>query len=74
MVIKTVKEKLPEIEVYIWSGYTYDQLKRSSDSHVKMCLQLADYLIDGPYVEELRDITLSMRGSSNQNIIHLKEN
>ena len=30
-------------------------------------------LIDGPYIEELRDITLPMRGSSNQRVIYLKE-
>ena len=74
LVVKTVKEKLPDVKIYIWSGYTYDVLKKSSDAHVLQSLQLADCLIDGPYVEELRDITLPMRGSSNQNIIYLKEN
>ena len=33
---------------------------------------MTDVLIDGPYVEDLRDITLSMRGSSNQSVIYLK--
>lgn len=73
LVIETVKEKLPDIKVYIWTGYTYNKLKSSCNSHIKLCLKLADYLIDGPYIEELRDITLPMRGSSNQNIICLKE-
>ena len=36
-------------------------------------LDMADYLIDGPYIEDLRDITLEMRGSSNQRIINLHE-
>ena len=72
LVIETVKEKLPETQIYIWSGYTYNELKQSGNPHIKLCLELADYLIDGPYIEELRDITLPMRGSSNQNIIHLK--
>ena len=34
---------------------------------------MSDYLIDGPYIESLRDTTLEMRGSSNQRIINLKE-
>jgi anaerobic ribonucleoside-triphosphate reductase activating protein len=34
-------------------------------------LNTIDYLIDGPYIDELRDITLPMRGSSNQRIIDL---
>ena len=74
MIIEEVKRHIPDVKIYIWSGYTYDALKKSSDTHVLQSLQLADYLIDGPYVEELRDITLPMRGSSNQNIICLKEN
>ena len=36
-------------------------------------LNLIDVLIDGPYVESKRDITLSLRGSSNQSVINLKE-
>jgi anaerobic ribonucleoside-triphosphate reductase activating protein len=38
-----------------------------------MILELTDVLIDGPYIEKKRDITLQMRGSSNQSIIYLKE-
>ena len=40
---------------------------------MKQILDMTDFLIDGPYVESLRDITLEMRGSSNQRIINLRE-
>ena len=40
----------------------------------KLILDMVDVLIDGPYIEEQRDLTLKMRGSSNQSIIYLKEN
>jgi anaerobic ribonucleoside-triphosphate reductase activating protein len=40
---------------------------------MKQILDMTDFLIDGPYVENLRDITLEMRGSSNQRIINLRE-
>ena len=70
LVIKTVKERLPEIPIYIWTGYTYEELLRKSNN-INQILEIADYLIDGPYIEDLRDITLSMRGSSNQRIINL---
>lgn len=72
LVVKTVKERLPDTKIYIWTGYYYDQIKESGDSHIQMILEYADVLIDGPYIQELRDITLPMRGSSNQNIIDLK--
>ena len=70
LVIKTVKEKLPNTPVYIWSGYTYEELSKKG-GHIEQILELSDYLIDGPYIKDLRDITLEMRGSSNQRIINL---
>ena len=51
LLIKTVKERLPNTKIYIWTGYYYDELiKRSSDSHLKAILDYTDYLIDGPYI------------------------
>ena len=73
LICKTVREKIPKVPIYIWSGYTYEYLKHTGDPHVHGVLEIADYLIDGPYIQELRDVTLPMRGSSNQNIIDLKQ-
>ena len=42
-------------------------------SRVEFILNNIDYLIDGPYIEAERDITLPMRGSRNQRIIDLTE-
>ena len=74
LIIKTVKEKLPDTKIYIWSGYLYENLKENSNPHIQTILKMADYLIDGPYIDSLRDISLVMRGSSNQRVINLKEN
>ena len=75
LVVKTIKEKYPDVKIYIWSGYTYDYLMShiTTNLHLKQVLDYADFLIDGPYIEELRDISLPMRGSSNQKIIDLKK-
>ena len=73
LIIEEVKKHKPNTKIYVWSGYTYDELKGSTDPHVKRILEIIDILIDGPYIERFRDITLPMRGSSNQNIIDLKE-
>jgi anaerobic ribonucleoside-triphosphate reductase activating protein len=72
LVLKTVKEKFPDVEVYLWTGYYYDDLQLRN-AHIDGILELTDYLIDGPYIESKRDITLQMRGSTNQSIINLKE-
>lgn len=73
LVIKTVKEKLPDTEIYLWTGYVYEDLKRNTRPHLGLILEQVDVLIDGPYIEAKRDITLPLRGSSNQRIIYLKE-
>ena len=72
LVVKTVKDRLPNTPIYIWTGYTYEELYKKGH-HIKQILELSDYLIDGPYIENLRDVTLDMRGSSNQRIINLHE-
>ena len=71
LVISQIKEKLPETKIYVWTGFYYEDLLKKSTPHIKNILEQIDVLIDGPYVDSLRDVTLPMRGSSNQNIINL---
>ena len=73
LIIKRVREELPQTKIYIWTGYLYENLLQSDDKSIQYILREADTLIDGPFVLELRDITLKMRGSSNQRIINLKK-
>ena len=71
LLVSTIKEKSPNTPIYIWTGYTYDYLKEHKNPKVAKILNLTDYLIDGPYIESERDLTLNMRGSRNQRIIDL---
>lgn len=73
LVLINVKKYLPNVKTYLWTGYYYEDLAKSTDPRIKTILRLTDVLIDGPYIEAKRDITLPMRGSSNQSIINLKE-
>lgn len=68
-----VKYDLPDTLVYIWTGYTFDEVLKSDNIYVKEILKYADFIIDGPYIESERDITLDMRGSRNQKIIDLRK-
>lgn len=68
-----VKYDLPDTLVYVWTGYTFDELLKSDNIYIKEILKYADFIIDGPYIESERDITLDMRGSRNQKIIDLKK-
>ena len=73
MVISEVKTHFPDVKIYVWTGYYYDDLLRMKDTKIDRILEAIDYLIDGPYIEEQRDISLKMRGSANQNIIDLRK-
>lgn len=73
MLINTIKSKFPNIKIYLWSGYTYEELKARREQKVNWILDNIDYLIDGPFVLAERDITLPLRGSRNQRIINMEE-
>ena len=68
-----VKYDLPDTLVYVWTGYTFDELLKSNNIYIKEILKYADFIIEGPYIESERDITLDMRGSRNQKIIDLRK-
>lgn len=73
LVIREIKRVYPNIKIYIWSGYTLEELEKISNPHLKYILETADYLIDGPYIAEQRDVTLYLKGSKNQNVWDLKQ-
>lgn len=74
LMVQTVRDKFPDIKIYVWTGYTWDEVKRNMNNpKYKQICGLADYLVAGPYVAAERDITLPMRGSRNQEIINLRE-
>lgn len=70
-IISAVRIAYPDIKIYIWSGYTFEELVTRKDKRAVEILKRANVLIDGRYDENLRDTTLELRGSSNQNIINL---
>lgn len=65
---KEIKEVYPNKTIWCYTGYTYDKVKDLE------LMNYIDVLVDGPFVQELRDVSLHWCGSSNQNIIHLHEN
>ena len=64
--VKQVKEKYPNKDIWCWTGDTLEQLESRKD--VKELLKYIDVLVDGEFIQSKRDITLAWRGSSNQKI------
>ncbi len=75
MVITEMKKRIPDLKIWVWSGYEYEDIQKevSLNPKVEYILNEINGLVTGPYIESLRDITLPMRGSSNQKIIKLKD-
>lgn len=65
-ILKQVKQKFPSIKTFVWTGYVLEELKTMYQEHI---LDDIDVLIDGRFELDKRDITLKLRGSSNQRIL-----
>lgn len=65
---KAFKEKFPNKNVWTWTGFSFDQ-----DLKDKEVLNYVDVLVDGQYVDALKDPTLGFRGSSNQRVIDVQQ-
>lgn len=73
LVCEQVRAKYPNKKIYLWTGYTKEELETSCDPKMKRILDgsYVDVLIDGPFIQAEKDTTLFMRGSKNQRIIEL---
>ena len=75
--VKRVKETYPQKDIWCYTGYLFDQeLLQESRARCEVTDELLSYidvLVDGKFVEELKDLSLKFRGSSNQRIIDVSE-
>lgn len=61
--LKRIRVFLPEKDVWLYTGYVYETVK---DAEI---LKWVDVVVDGPFIEAEKDVSLSFRGSRNQRII-----
>ena len=75
--LKQMKRKYPDKSVWAFSGYLFDKDilagKLGNQSITNAILDFVDVLVDGPFIEERKDLMLRFRGSSNQRIIDVKK-
>lgn len=77
-----IKELLPfikrlkantKLDIWCYTGYTLEELINRNDKYTKEILNLIDVIVDGPFIEQMKDPLLVFRGSSNQRIINLSD-
>ena len=66
-ICKLVKFLRPNKTVWVWTGYLFEDLR---DLPIMNCI---DVLVDGPFMQDLKDLRLKWRGSSNQRVISVAE-
>lgn len=75
--LRKVKEVYPDKNIWAYSGYTLDDelIPENGKAHCEVTdemLSYIDVLVDGEFVEQLRNLSLSFRGSSNQRVIDVQ--
>ncbi|MCI8392532.1 MAG: anaerobic ribonucleoside-triphosphate reductase activating protein [Clostridia bacterium] len=76
-VVKKAKELYPDKPIWCYTGYLFDKqvmenMAKTNDTTNEL-LKYIDYVVDGQFVESLRNPSLQFRGSSNQRIIDVQK-
>ena len=77
--IKEVKRRFPEKTIWCYTGFVLDEKKgvlkekKKNTPYTQELISLFDVLVDGAYIEKLKDIRLKFRGSSNQRVIDVQK-
>lgn len=72
--VTAVKSRYPHKTVWVYSGFTYEELlsgSRAATDTARALLQQIDVLVDGRFIEEQKNVSLAFRGSENQRLIDL---
>ena len=75
--LRRVKKELPHKDIWSYTGFVYERdLLEGCRKHTEVTdemLSYIDVLVDGPFIEEKKNISLQFRGSENQRVIDLKK-
>ncbi|MBO5851964.1 MAG: anaerobic ribonucleoside-triphosphate reductase activating protein [Clostridia bacterium] len=75
--LERVKKEVPSKNIWCYTGYLFDKEllgeSRAKTKDTLKMLECIDVLVDGKFIEELKDISLMFKGSSNQRIINVKQ-
>lgn len=70
-IIKRVKTTFPNKDIWVYSGFRYEYIVK--DSTLQEALKYIDVIVDGMYIDKMKDINLHFRGSRNQRLIDVQQ-
>ena len=70
--ITKIKKQKPDIKIWVYTGYTYENLVNKESTCLGYILDNVDVLVDGQFQEDKKDLTYSFAGSTNQRVINMK--
>ena len=68
---KEIKEYFPDKTILLYTGVNFENLMKNDIN--KRIVELCDVIVDGPFIQSLKDLKLKWRGSSNQRVIDVKK-
>lgn len=68
-----IKKRCPDKTIWLYTGYEFSYDLLMEQTAPSECARMCDVLVDGPFVESMKDATLPFRGSSNQRLIDIKK-
>lgn len=71
--VQKFKELYPNKDIWVWSGYTVEEILNNpvKAERARKIFHYIDYLVDGPFIQDLKDLNLRFKGSSNQRIFKI---
>lgn len=71
--IVEIKDKFPNKNIWLYTGYSWEDLQKEENTLKRAVIQLCDVLVDGEFQENLSDINYHWAGSTNQRIIDVQK-
>ena len=74
--ITKVKRNKPKIKIWLYTGWTFEELLtkiKKDQGHLDFILNNIDVLVDGPFIQEQKDLTLKFKGSKNQRVLDMRK-
>lgn len=68
---KEIKKDFPDKTIWLYTGLNFENLIKNDIN--KRIVELCDVVVDGPFIQGLKDLKLKWRGSSNQRVIDVKK-